>query len=136
MGRTLAVVVAHPDAMPDDVCTGCKWTHDDFDPALADAIEIWGGLWDGPEEENEGCVALWQRWLSAGHRLAATAATDAHRPKDWEGAVPLTSVVRFDNRVAHFHQYIRDAYVVETAGSAWRLAEQYPNLNSLLAAAK
>lgn len=86
-------VVAHPDAMPDDVCTGCRWTHDDFDPGLADAVEIWGGLWDGPEEENEGCLALWQRWLSAGHRLAATAATDAHRPKDWEGAVPLTYVL-------------------------------------------
>ena len=86
-------VVAHPDAMPDDVCTGCRWTHDDFDPALADAVEIWGGLWDGPEEENEGCVALWRRWLGLGHRLAATAATDAHRPKDWEGAVPLTYVL-------------------------------------------
>jgi hypothetical protein len=86
-------VIAHPDAMPDDVCTGCRWTHDDFDPALADAVEIWGGLWDGPEEENEGCVSLWQRWLGSGHRLAATAATDAHRPKDWQGAVPLTYVL-------------------------------------------
>lgn len=86
-------VVAHPDAMPDDVCTGCRWTHDDFDPALADAVEIWGGLWDGPEEENEGCVALWERWLGLGHRLAATAATDAHRHRDWEGAVPLTYVL-------------------------------------------
>ena len=85
-------VVAHPDAMPDDVCTGCRWTHDAFDPALADAVEIWGGLWDGPEEENEGCVSLWQRWLGLGHRLAATAATDAHRAKDWQGAVPLTYV--------------------------------------------
>jgi predicted metal-dependent phosphoesterase TrpH len=86
-------VVAHPDAMPDDVCTGCRWTHHDFDPALADAVEIWGGRWDGPEEENEGCVALWQRWLGLGHRLAATAATDAHRPRDWQGAVPLTYVL-------------------------------------------
>ena len=89
-------VVAHPDAMPDDVCTGCRWTHEDFDPALADAVEIWGGLWDGPEEENEGCVALWRRWLGLGHRLAATAATDAHRPKDWRGAVPLTYVLADD----------------------------------------
>ena len=86
-------VVAHPDAMPDDVCTGCRWTHEGFDPALADAVEIWGGLWDGEEEENEGCVALWRRWLEAGYCLAATAATDAHRPKDWEGAVPLTYVL-------------------------------------------
>jgi hypothetical protein len=79
-------VVAHPDAMPDDVCTGCRWTHDDFDPALANAVEIWGGLWDGPEEENEGCVSLWHRWLNLGHRLTATAATDAHHAKDWQGA--------------------------------------------------
>ena len=89
-------VVAHPDAMPDDVCTGCRWTHDGFDPALADAVEIWGGRWDGPEEENEGCVALWEKWLGLGHRLAATAATDAHRPRDWEGAVPLTYVLADD----------------------------------------
>ena len=86
-------VVAHPDAMPDDVCTGCRWTHERFDPALAHGVEIWGGLWDGPEEENEGCVSLWHRWLSLGHRLTATAATDAHKPKDWEGAVPLTYVL-------------------------------------------
>ena len=85
--------IAHPDAMPDDVCTGCRWTHDDFDPALASGVEIWGGLWDGPEEENEGCVALWRHWLGLGHRLTATAATDAHKPKDWEGAVPLTYVL-------------------------------------------
>lgn len=87
------LVIAHPDAMPDDVCTGCRWTHDDFDPALAHGVEIWGGLWDGPEEENEGCVSLWHRWLGLGHRLTATAATDAHKPKDWEGAVPLTYVL-------------------------------------------
>jgi hypothetical protein len=85
-------VVAHPDALPDDVCTGCRWTHDGFDPALANGVEVWGGLWDGPEERNAGCVALWHRWLDAGHRLTATGATDAHHKKHWEGAVPLTYV--------------------------------------------
>jgi len=86
------LVVAHPDAPPDPLCTGCRWTHEDFDPSLADAVEVWGGLWDGPEERNEGCLALFHRWLDAGHRLAATGATDAHRPEDWHGAVPLTYV--------------------------------------------
>ena len=85
-------VVAHPDALPDEVCTGCRWTHEDFDPALAHGVEVWGGLWDGPEEENPGCVALWHRWLDAGHRLTATGATDAHHKKHWEGPVPLTYV--------------------------------------------
>jgi hypothetical protein len=86
-------VVAHPDAPPDPICTGCRWTHDPFDPVLADAVEVWGGLWDGPEERNQGCLDLWRRWLNEGHRLAATGATDAHRHEDWEGAVPLTRVL-------------------------------------------
>lgn len=90
------LIVAHPDAPPDPICTGCQWTHADFDPALADAVEVWGGLWHGPEERNEGCLNLWRRWLNAGHRLAATGATDAHRHEDWQGAVPLTYVLAGD----------------------------------------
>lgn len=86
------MVIAHPDAPPDPICTGCQWTHADFDPALADAVEVWGGLWDGPEERNQGCLDLWRKWLNLGHRLAATGATDAHRHEDWQGAVPLTYV--------------------------------------------
>jgi hypothetical protein len=89
-------VVAHPDAPPDDICTGCRWTHEGFDPGLAHGVEVWGGLWDGPEEENPGCVALWHRWLDAGHRLTATGATDAHHTKHWEGAVPLTYIYAED----------------------------------------
>ena len=87
------MVVAHPDAPPDPICTGCRWTHEPFDPGLADAVEVWGGLWNGPEERNQGCLDLWRRWLNAGHRLAATGATDAHRHEDWQGAVPLTFVL-------------------------------------------
>lgn len=89
-------VVAHPDAPPDPFCTGCQWTHADFDPALADAVEVWGGLWDGEEERNEGCLSLFYKWLDEGHRLAATGATDAHRRGDWQGAVPLTYVLAED----------------------------------------
>jgi hypothetical protein len=89
-------VIAHPQAPPDPICTGCCWTHRDFEPALAHAVEVWGGLWDGPEERNPGCLDLWREWLNAGHRLAATGATDAHRPEDWEGPVPLTYLLAED----------------------------------------
>ncbi len=93
-------VVAHPDAPPDDLCTGCRWTYDDFDPALAHAVEVWGGLWDGPEERNQGCLDLWRTWLNRGLHLTATGATDAHRPEDWEGPVPLTYVEATDASLA------------------------------------
>jgi chromosome segregation protein len=38
------------------------------------------------------------------------------------------NVVRFDERVRHFHDYIRGAYIVDTAERAWELAAQYPQL--------
>jgi len=93
-------VVAHPDAPPDDVCTGCRWSYADFDPALAHAVEVWGGLWNGSEERNQGCLDLWRDWLNRGLRMTATGATDAHRPEDWDGAVPLTYVEATDASLA------------------------------------
>jgi chromosome segregation protein len=45
-----------------------------------------------------------------------------------EGALPLSDVVRFDERVRHFNDYIRDAYLVDTAEQAWQLAQQFPKL--------
>jgi len=109
-------VVAHPDAPPDDVCTGCRWTYADFDPSLADAVEVWGGLWDGPEERNQGCLDLWRNWLNAGHRLTATGATDAHGPEDWEGAVPLTYVRATDASLPAILEALRSGRTYVSSG--------------------
>jgi chromosome segregation protein len=60
--------------------------------------------------------------------LVLNGRTIPQEPLPIDGAVPLGSVVRFDDRVRHFNEYIRDAYIVETADQAWQLAEQHPNL--------
>src|SRR5204863_10010316 len=60
--------------------------------------------------------------------LVLNGTTAVEPPAVIEGAVPISSVVRFDDRVRHFNQYIRDAYIVDTADQAWDLAEQHPNL--------
>ncbi len=44
-----------------------------------------------------------------------------------EGAMPVSSVVRFDERVRHFAEYIRDAYIVDSVERAWELSEKYPS---------
>src|SRR5437762_1337995 len=44
-----------------------------------------------------------------------------------EGALPVSSVVRFDDRVRHFDEYIREAYIVDTVERAWELSEKYPS---------
>jgi chromosome segregation protein len=60
--------------------------------------------------------------------LVLNGRTTAQPPAPIEGALPLASVVRFDERVRHFNDYIREAYIVDTANHAWQLAEQYPNM--------
>lgn len=43
-----------------------------------------------------------------------------------DGAIPFSSVVRFDERLRHFNHYIRDAYIVDTVERAWDLSERHP----------
>jgi hypothetical protein len=79
-------------------------------------VEVWGGLWDGPEERNEGCLSLLYKWLEEGHRLAATGATDAHRHQDWDGAVPLTYVLAEDASVESVLNAIRAGRTYVSSG--------------------
>jgi hypothetical protein len=71
------LVIAHPQAEGDPVCTGCDWRFDEMMPGLAPAVEVWNGPWAG-DSNNERALALWYGWLSGGQRLAATAGSDAH----------------------------------------------------------
>src|SRR5437867_1614997 len=48
-------------------------------------------------------------------------------PELIEGAFPVASVVRFDNRLQHFAGYLRDAYIVDTLEHAWKLAVRHPH---------
>lgn len=72
-------VIAHPFSPGDPICTGCDWRYTEMMPGNAHAVEIWNGLWNG-DSDNERALAQWYGWLNAGHRLAATAGTDAHGP--------------------------------------------------------
>lgn len=120
------LVVAHPQAPPDEVCTGCRWAYRDFDPALADAVEVWSGRWDNPEGTNPGCLIRWHTWLNAGHRLAAIGATDAHGINDWEGATPMTYVYAEGLTVPAILQAIRLGHTYVSSGPVlqlWGLGE-------------
>ena len=50
-------------------------------------------------------------------------------PASIQDAIPLSKVIRFDERIGHFDQYIRHAYLVESVERAWELAERHPELS-------
>ena len=73
-------VIAHPMSPGDPICTGCDWRYADMLPGTARLVEVWnGGRWESGSN-NENALALWYTWLNEGHRLVATAGTDAHGP--------------------------------------------------------
>ncbi|GMA14220.1 phosphoesterase [Deinococcus metallilatus] len=71
-------VIAHPLRAGDPICTGCTWTYFDWRPADTTHLEVWNGPWDGAH--NTSALELWYSLLASGHRVIATAGTDAHGP--------------------------------------------------------
>ncbi|WP_424952617.1 CehA/McbA family metallohydrolase [Deinococcus sp.] len=72
------LVIAHPFAAGDPLCTGCAWTYFDLRPENATHLEVWNGPWDG--RHNERALAYWYDLLGSGRRVVATAGSDAHGP--------------------------------------------------------
>jgi predicted metal-dependent phosphoesterase TrpH len=69
-------VVNHPRSAGYPACTGCRWEYGDETMTYADVIEVMNGRWARPQ--NEQAMAVWDRWLNAGHQIAAAAGTDSH----------------------------------------------------------
>jgi len=72
------LVAAHVANTGDPFCTGCTWLFDQFMPGDLDAAEVWNERWEKARNNNEVSLRIWYGWLNAGHRLPATAGTDAH----------------------------------------------------------
>lgn len=81
-------VIAHPYAIGDPYCTGCRWLYPEMMPGTARLIEVWNGPWfgDHPLERNanEDGLAFYYRCLNEGRQLVMTAGSDAHGPKHYE----------------------------------------------------
>ncbi len=80
--RGQVFVIAHPQADGEPGCTGCAWRFGEMMPGNACVVEVWNGSW-GCDSNNEKALALWYDWLNQGVRLAATAGSDAHGPRDY-----------------------------------------------------
>jgi hypothetical protein len=80
-------IIAHPQDEGDPGCTGCRWLYPQMRPGPARMVEVWNGRWESTDlqAKNEGSLNLWYEWLNAGHRLVATAGTDAHGPAHIDG---------------------------------------------------
>ncbi|MCD6289614.1 MAG: PHP domain-containing protein [Anaerolineae bacterium] len=121
-------VIAHPAAPGDPKCTGCHWQYPDVFPGPARLVEVWNGPWK-QDSHNERAVAIWYNWLNEGHRITATAGTDAHGPEHHTPAQDLNvglNVVYADKlsqaavlqAISRGHLYVSSGPHLELTGTA------------------
>jgi len=65
------ISINHPFAL----CGGCSWSYAAA-TRVFDAIEVWNGEWDPTDEQ---ALAMWDKMLQTGHRIAAIGSSDSHR---------------------------------------------------------
>lgn len=82
--------VAHPFAMGEPACVGCKWTHD-FDPFGADFVEVWNADLSRLELNYEA-IGGWIKSIRNGKKVVAVAGRDLHKPdeSDWMATYVMT----------------------------------------------
>jgi len=76
------VGVAHPFAMGNPVCTGCRW---EFNISWnnVDFIEVWSNGWPLVQLDNAFAFRFWTDLLNKGYRLAATNGRDWHEKDEF-----------------------------------------------------
>lgn len=93
-------IIAHPKAIGDPECTGCRWVYEEMQPGSARAVEVWNDPWSSPSDNDEDALALAFDWLNRGYRLALTAGTDNHGG-DMGGEPYGFNVVQADDLTEH-----------------------------------
>jgi hypothetical protein len=93
------VGIAHPFEFGSPLCTGCYWDFKVRNWETVDYIEVWSNLFPHSKLKNYLAFNWWTSLLNQGHRLAATAGWDWHRPEKKPPLPPATWLGLRDGRI-------------------------------------
>jgi hypothetical protein len=74
--------VAHPFAVGDPICCGCRWQFNLRDWHLADMLEIWSGASPQNRLHTRNALELWNMLLDQGFAVTGISARDWHGEED------------------------------------------------------
>ena len=83
--------IAHPFQMGSPMCTGCYWDFKVRDWHNIDYIEVWSNSSPQKRYKNTLAFSWWTGLLNQGHRLAASAGWDWHRPETERPVLPAAT---------------------------------------------
>ena len=109
-------IIAHPFAAGSPFCTGCRWDYADFSLPGADGIEVWNGQWRSEGDKNPDGLRLWHELQKQGVHITATAGTDIHTARDWEGGAPVVYVHAHSLSAAAVLEALRGGRVILSSG--------------------
>jgi len=115
IGTGAAFIIAHPMRDGDPGCAGCDWQHADMTPGNAQAVEIWNSAWDG-RSNNDHALQRYYYWLNLGHRLVATAGSDAHGPPEPNAKIGYNVVYAADLNQAAIVEAIKNGHLYVSSG--------------------
>ena len=86
------VGIAHPFAIGNPVCTGCKWEYPIKDYNLIDYIEIYNSPNPTDTSWNEDAYELWKSLILKGYKIACVSGRDWHGPNKENSSFALTYI--------------------------------------------
>ncbi len=110
-------VIAHPEAIGDPYCTGCRWLFQDVYPGPARVVEVWNDRWSSASRNDAGLELAFE-WMNRGLRMALTAGTDRHHLHDPIAGQAYNLVYAEELTEAAILQAIRLGHVILSGGSA------------------
>lgn len=124
-------IIAHPRAIGDPMCTGCKWVYLEMMPGTAHLVEIWNTTWES-DSYNEQALSLWYSWLNQGLRIVATAGTDTHGNEDYARKPGFCHVYVEEFSERGILQALRAGHLYVSAGPQLTLVAHDGNGNAVM----
>jgi len=112
------VGIAHPFAMGNPICTGCRWEFNIENWDNVDYIEVWSESWPLVQLHNTFAFRLWTDLLNKGFRLSATSGRDWHSNDNPQKHYAVTYLGVDGSELNHWTalQAIRNGRTYVTAG--------------------
>jgi hypothetical protein len=121
-------IIAHPEAIGDPYCTGCRWLYPDVRPGAARVVEVWNSEWQSLSH-NEAGLELALEWMSRGLRMVLTAGTDRHDLNSPGPGCGYNTVYAEDLSEAAILRAVRLGHLVLSRGPTLTLSAQAAGQN-------
>ncbi|MEW5817320.1 MAG: CehA/McbA family metallohydrolase [Spirochaetota bacterium] len=127
--QTGLFALAHPYAIGDSVCNGCKWEYKELDYSHLDLLEVWFYPWKLRKIEAYRCFKLWNELLNMGLRVTGISSIDCHDVNNSFNFGPIPNIYVFVDALSENEviEGLKKGHVFATSGPMISFSAHYNN---------